>query len=164
MNSIRFIYGFLLICMLSCTDDEADIISQAEGNYSYRIRLYTLDGDIRRYLGADTDEVGVATFTKTSSGFEVTEGSTVHFAGQQIKKTADGFAFNIATQSINNSGVSITISGFKGIEIEGQQYHGMYLSDQEQLTGYTQFQGTVYDEHGSPIAVDIILEFIGTKV
>lgn len=152
----RIMYMLVLvpaIAFVGCSEeDEApDYVAESVGTYSYSVN-YTLVADAN-----DTDsDTGVMTIAQSGSNITIVlDGGTsdeVTITGEKVTTASNGYAFDIRSFNGTEDGVSYTVTGIDGTEIDGVNYDGRYDSGSGQVffnvlvdyeSGYDEFNYTL---------------------
>ncbi|MFZ1806870.1 MAG: hypothetical protein WAU36_06605 [Cyclobacteriaceae bacterium] len=153
----KVLFLFLAVVALSCSEDDPDIRDQAVGTYNYTLKFYYLDGSTLEYLGSDFDDSGTMIVEKSStSSLIFKEGGTEQLRAEKIAAASNGFSFDVPSQTYEDDDISVTISGYNGIELDGTKYHGGYFSATKKIEVYFQFK----DNNNETFVIELILSVV----
>lgn len=159
--SVLFAASLLFFTHCDALEDEleVDYFDESEGMYTYTmtqtliadptiynteegtLKVNNLDGDIWFQIDPDSDNQGVFTYDLTLAG--------------------NGYVFNLETfTSADFEGDYFDCSGMVSASLDGVNYHGMYDSDNQELTCsmYVDYTLDMYDDY------NYLIELVAIKI
>lgn len=154
MLALLFVSSFFAACSKDEDAKPADLRTQVEGTYNYRLKYYDMSSGSPEYLGSEEDEIGTLIAKKNTKDdmIDFMEGGELAFQGSKLAQANNGVAFDIPSQTMKDDDTTYTIVGYNGNEIGSTKYHGAYYTADKKVSIYFTLEG-----------YDLLMAFEGTK-
>lgn len=115
-------------------------------------------------MGDDYKDSGTFTVTKLDNGFEAQEESgDLQFVGLNLHGAANGFAFDVGSQTMTINGDEVEVSGYDSFDLGPLKYDGAYDNGTKQLTAGFKFDGIRVGSDGKDYDATFVVRVIATK-
>ena len=131
--------GFLILLaaipllVTSCTKEGTDLRDEITGQYSYTVKIYSVNDSGLVYIGNQGDNYDITGTMKVSknsgdqSAVDFYDGNVLMFQGVNIKDAGNAIVFDIPSQEAWIGPGNVQVVGYKYWDVNSTSYHGAFL-------------------------------------